>query len=128
MSNLRNGWRMAIIVWCATTALLVAQDKGKAEKKAALPAAKSATPKLPALDSAEEYVNRGDDLRQKQQFAQAKADFDAALKLDPENVAALVERSWTLAGLNRLRDALADANAAIKLNPKLPGVFCPREC
>ena len=40
--------------------------------------------------------------------------------------AALVERSWTLAGLNRLRDALADANAAIKLDPKLPGPYFAR--
>ena len=59
-------------------------------------------------------------MRQKHAFAQAKADFDAALKLDPGKRGAAGGRPSALAGLNRIDDASVDANAAIKLMRILP--------
>src|SRR5689334_9051786 len=103
-----------VVIWCSTSAFVLAQDNAKSSAKA--PAAKGAAAKLPKLDSAEEYINRGEEERRQRQFTRAKADFDAALKLDAENIHALVDRAWVLASLNRPDDAIADCEAALKIN------------
>ena len=98
------------------------------ETKPAAPApAKPKAPALPKLDTAEEYINRGESLRaialrdpdtSIKKYQPAKNDFDQALKLDPKSVTALLGRARVLSDLKREDDGIADCAAALKIDPK----------
>src|SRR5262249_39397042 len=99
-------------------------------KPAASAATKPKVPALPKLETADDYVSRGEGLRlnaanaprdsiiASTNYQQAKSDFDQALKLDPKNVAALVGRAKVFGALKRADDGIADCNAALKIDPK----------
>jgi S1-C subfamily serine protease len=65
-----------------------------------------------------EFLNRGRLYVHLRQGTRAAADCDAALKLDPKNVVALVERSRARLLKGDTGAAVADCDAALKLDPK----------
>jgi len=54
---------------------------------------------------------------------EASREYDAALRLDPDNSYLLNNRGATLARLGRLDDALRDFDHAVALNPKNPAML-----
>jgi tetratricopeptide (TPR) repeat protein len=61
-----------------------------------------------------------------QRFALALTDLDEAVKLDPENWAALHERGYTLNSLGRYKDAIASLDAAARVSPDDPAIYQER--
>ena len=124
----RCGYWTLVAIWCSASGFALAEDSAKSSTKAPAPAAKGAAAKLPKLDSAEEYINRGDEERRQHKFTQAKADFDAALQTRCRKYSCTGGTGLALASLNRPDDAIADCEAALKLNPQSSGAFCKRKC
>lgn len=76
-------------------------------------------------------VNRGLCLLATEQGDRALADFDRTIELDKDNAAGLAVLAWTLkAGQHLAKNdfaaAITDYDAAIKLNPKLAGLYVDR--
>jgi tetratricopeptide (TPR) repeat protein len=66
---------------------------------------------------AELYNSRGAEWRLKDNYERAIADYNEALLLAPRYAAALSNRCWAYAVVNRGNDALADCNEALRLRP-----------
>jgi tetratricopeptide (TPR) repeat protein len=72
------------------------------------------------------YAARGWARMRQDDHPGARADFDAALKLDGDNISALLGRGTVDGGDNKLDSALADFAQAQKLEPRNQGVFLNR--
>ena len=75
---------------------------------------------LSQQDVAAVYTDRGAVYLQHKQYAQAKADFDAALNLVPTTADAYVNRGAALLGMKRYADAIADIDRGLGLGPDQP--------
>lgn len=71
-------------------------------------------------DLAAVHTDRGAVYLQHRQWALAKADFDAALALDPATADAYVDRGAALLGLRQYADAIADIDRGLALRPDQP--------
>lgn len=71
----------------------------------------------PAQMRAAAYVSRGQLNSDNEDYADAVADFNEALKLDPKDPATLILRGNAYDGLGEADRAIADYTAAIALNP-----------
>ena len=69
-------------------------------------------------EMAQAYRLRGDSYLQQNRHDQAIADYDQALKLDPNHSWALVGRGTAFSRTGKLDQAFADLNRAIALDPK----------
>jgi len=74
---------------------------------------------LPAPDLSQAYARRAAAYDNKSLWSRAVADADRAIALDPDDGLALFARGQAFLGLNRLGDAIADAQAAVNINPAL---------
>jgi tetratricopeptide (TPR) repeat protein len=63
------------------------------------------------------YRGRGDSYDAVGDVANALADYDRAIRLEPDNADGWNERCWARARQGQLRDALTDCNQAIQLKP-----------
>jgi len=75
---------------------------------------------LSQRDLAALHTNRGAIRLQHRQWAEAKDDFDAALKADPDVADAYVDRGAALLGLHKYAEAIADIDRGLALGPDLP--------
>jgi tetratricopeptide (TPR) repeat protein len=78
------------------------------------------SPESSRLDLASTLVNRGVLLMTMSELREAKADFDRALRIDPELAEALVNRGMILLAEGKPREALADLDRGIALQPEHP--------
>jgi tetratricopeptide (TPR) repeat protein len=78
------------------------------------------SPLMSDHDMAATYVDRGAVYMQHKQYVLAKADFDAALKLDPNIANAYVDRGGTLIAEKHYADAIADIDRGLALGPDQP--------
>src|SRR6516164_7328731 len=69
-------------------------------------------------DLANAYARRGAFYRSRQMFEQAHADFDAALKLDPDSWEVYYERGLAYRVQQRLDEAQSAVDRAIAIDPK----------
>ncbi len=69
------------------------------------------------LTEALTYIEQGVAKHKLGQYEEAVTAYDAALRLDPGNVEALINRGAAKAELNRHSEAIADYNAALALDP-----------
>jgi len=60
------------------------------------------------------------------QYEAAIADYDAALRLDPDHAVALVNRSLAWIALGRYEEAIADYDAVLRLDPEQVGAWANR--
>jgi lipoprotein NlpI len=74
-------------------------------------------------DQAVNYRNRGDEYRTKREFGRARADFNEALRLDPEFADAFVGRGLTYHAEGGYGHALADYGEALRLAPESADAF-----
>jgi len=72
--------------------------------------------RLSARDLAGTYVNRGTMFMGIKSWGSALADFDAALRIEPDLAEAHVNRGATLMGLKRYEEALVELDRGIALN------------
>ncbi len=72
------------------------------------------------------YLMRAIVCRDNDRFDSAFRDLDAALRLDPRNVPALIERSFLWQARNRMDLALKDVDNAVKLDPRAADAFLER--
>jgi len=79
-----------------------------------------ASPQLHEHDLAATYTDRGAIYMQHRQYEQAKADFDAALKLEPAIANIYIDRGGTLIALKRYAEAIADIDHGLALGPDQP--------
>jgi len=123
-----RGARTIAIVCCAATALGAQGDREEIWKKCRgndpdlrLPACTTlidaGLPTSSELASA--YYARGNAYRQKSLFTLALADFDAAIRADPDHTDAYGDRGITLTILGRYADAIPDYSRVIEKYPKL---------
>lgn len=73
-----------------------------------------------ARDKAGTYVNRGVLMLRRKNFVAARADFDAAEKVDPTMGEAVVNRGASLLAERRFAEALAEIDRGLGLNPEEP--------
>jgi tetratricopeptide (TPR) repeat protein len=66
---------------------------------------------------AELYNSRGAEWRLRYNFERAVADYDEAILNAPHYIAALNNRCWALAALNRIKEALDDCNISLRVRP-----------
>jgi tetratricopeptide (TPR) repeat protein len=66
------------------------------------------------------FTDRGSVYLQHKQWAQAKSDFDVALKLDPTTADAYIDRGAADLGLKQYADAIADIDRGLALGPDQP--------
>ena len=78
------------------------------------------TSPLSQQDVAAIYTDRGGVYLQHRQFALAKADLDAALKLVPTTADAYVNRGAALLGMKQYADAIVDIDRGLVLGPDQP--------
>jgi tetratricopeptide (TPR) repeat protein len=78
------------------------------------------SPLLHQHDLAATYTDRGAIYMQHRQYEQAKADFDAALKLEPAIANTYIDRGGTLIALKRYAEAIADIDHGLSLGPDQP--------
>ena len=64
--------------------------------------------------------NRGNAYQTNKDFGRAIADYDAALRLDPNLAHTYLNRALALKGEGEYARALADANKALELSPAIP--------
>ena len=69
------------------------------------------------------YTNRGNAYRDKRDLDHAIADYNEAIRLDPEHIMAFNNRGVTYSYKGDLDRALADYNEAIRINPKFAMAF-----
>jgi tetratricopeptide (TPR) repeat protein len=72
------------------------------------------------------YLMRAIVCRDNERFDLAFRDLDEALRMDPRNVAALIERSFLWQARNRMDLALADVNRAVQVDPTSADAFLER--
>ncbi len=72
---------------------------------------------LPALETADQYFARGQELLAEGQWDQAAADFNRCVRMDPSDQEALVWRGRSYLFAGHLDAALADADRACRLDP-----------
>ena len=77
-------------------------------------------------DSPVDYVDRGRTYYDKEQFDDAIAAFNKAVKINPEDVDAYYYRGCTYFAKENLKKALKDYNTAIKLNPEYVNAYINR--
>jgi tetratricopeptide (TPR) repeat protein len=82
-------------------------------------AAAAKAPTVPQPATAADLTQRGREYLWSRHFKLALADFDAALKLDPDFAAAYAARAQLWFGQRELVKTIADCTEAIRLNPKL---------
>jgi tetratricopeptide (TPR) repeat protein len=75
---------------------------------------------LSQQDVAAIYTDRGGVYLQHRQFALAKADLDAALKLIPTTADAYINRGAALLGMKQYADAIVDIDRGLELGPDQP--------
>ena len=104
-----GAWCLAVLV-LATAGLAACQGRP------------NATPALGAepLDSAENYLRRGDEYSGAQAYGQAIADYSEALRLQPDWAEAYNNRGYALFWNGQGDKALADYNRALALRPLYP--------
>jgi tetratricopeptide (TPR) repeat protein len=78
------------------------------------------SPLLSQRDLAATYTDRGAIYMQHRQFAQAKADFDAALKVDPTIANIYIDRGGALIGMKQYAEAIVDIDRGLSLGPDQP--------
>jgi tetratricopeptide (TPR) repeat protein len=72
------------------------------------------------------YLMRAIVCRDNDRFDNAFRDLEAALRLDPRNVAALIERSFLWQSRDRMDLALSDVNRAVQVDPRAGDAFLER--
>jgi tetratricopeptide (TPR) repeat protein len=75
---------------------------------------------LSPQDRASTYINRGVILVSRKAYAEAIADFDHALHLQPKSGEALLNRGAARLGLSQWREAIADLDRGIELGASEP--------
>jgi TPR repeat protein len=75
------------------------------------------------LSNASEYIDRGREHRNNGDFNKAIADFNEAIRLDPNNEDAYCGRGKVYEKIGDINKALADYNEAIRLNPNYVGAY-----
>jgi len=75
---------------------------------------------LPRRDLAGTYINRGILHMYRLGYAEAKRDFDSAIAIVPTVGEAYVDRGAALVGLRNFREAIADLDRGLALNPEEP--------
>ena len=78
------------------------------------------TESMSRRDRAGTYVNRGVIKMRRQDYADAHADFNTAIKLQPEMGEAYINRGGALVGQKRYMEALLDIDKGLTLNPEEP--------
>jgi tetratricopeptide (TPR) repeat protein len=76
--------------------------------------------------TAADYVNRGATYHALGRYAEALADYGAAIRLDPNLAMAYANRGATYHDLSRHAEALADFDTAIRLDPNLAMAYANR--
>jgi tetratricopeptide (TPR) repeat protein len=76
--------------------------------------------------SAGDHNNRGNTYNVLGRHAEAPADYDAAIRIDPKHAAAYSNRGNSYAALGRHAEALDDYDAAIRIDPKLAAAYANR--
>ena len=71
-------------------------------------------------DRAGTYVNRGVIKMRRQDYADAHADFNTAIRLQPDMGEAYINRGGALVGQKRYMEALLDIDKGLTLNPEEP--------
>ena len=112
LSDMNEGLRG----WAAATSIVVL-----AEAEALFSAQITANPR-----SAFAFLMRGVVQCENDDFDQAVADLDQALKIDPKYVPALIERAYLRQWRNQLDEAIADVSIAIELDPRNSYAFVER--
>ena len=79
----------------------------------------------PAM-TAEDYIEQGIASYREGDRNKAIADFDQAIRLDPNSADAYNDRGIVRQDRNDLDGAIADFDAALKINPRLPGTLLNR--
>ena len=82
-----------------------------------------ASSELSAAALAGTYYNRGTKWRAKGESDRAIADFDAAIKLDPQHAQAYNNRGAAWQGKDDIDRAIMDYSEAIRLDPKIVGAY-----
>lgn len=101
---------------CVATALFVLRDfAGAAKRFEALATAMMA---MPAPQRAVTLDQAGQAWLDANEFARAKADFDAAIAINGEDPDLLIDRAEAYAAMNQYWDAIDDLNRCIELAPK----------
>lgn len=72
------------------------------------------------------YVNRGAACTKYRLYANAYADYDRAVAINPKSFVAYSNRASTNISLSRFPEAIADASKAIEINPKYAGAYSNR--
>ncbi len=99
----------------------IAAIKGRADQKAVLTCTTALeTENLNFRDRARTYVNRGVLQMRQRDFPTARADFDAASKIDPDLGEAWVNRGAAFVGEERYGDALGQIDKGLSLGVKDP--------
>jgi tetratricopeptide (TPR) repeat protein len=78
----------------------------------------------PADDPAEVLMEHAKQLKKDKKFDEALEFYDAAVKIAPRNVEALVQKSWVHNELGQHNDAISAAEAAIKIDAKNSDAWC----
>jgi tetratricopeptide (TPR) repeat protein len=73
--------------------------------------------------SAEEHFRKGNEYAQAKDFEQASAEFEEALRQDPEYVSARVNLGVAYYQLQRLEDAIEQYEKALELEPEDAGIY-----
>jgi tetratricopeptide (TPR) repeat protein len=103
--------------WCA------GEGEPTADQKIAGCSAIIAAGKGSPHDLALAYNTRGGQFYYKGEHLRAIADYDEAIKLDPQYFHALNNRCWANAVVGRLEAALKDCDAAVPLSPNSGNVY-----
>jgi tetratricopeptide (TPR) repeat protein len=75
---------------------------------------------LESRDRAGTYINRGTLLLKRKAYAEALADFDQAIRFDPDIGEGHVNRGAALLGLHRYAEAVAAVDRGLSLGPSEP--------
>ena len=63
------------------------------------------------------FDNRGRAYSERNQFERAVADFDEAIRLNPNSAVALHNRCWARIAIGQWTDALSDCNESLRIHP-----------
>src|SRR4051812_38745206 len=82
--------------------------------------------KRSTADIAKAYVNRSSIYQRRTNYDQSLSDTEAALKLDPNHVPALLNHGIALRGKGRSDEALADFDRAVEIDPRSVQAYAVR--
>ena len=75
---------------------------------------------------AEEHFSAGVQLQNQERWEEAIAEYDEAIRLDPQNADAYSNRGFTYFKLDQFEQAIQDYGEAIRLDPRNPMIYANR--